>query len=265
MKAYLPSNPGWDLPECEFECFFEKRSRICVVIPVLNEGERFLAQMLEMKPLLEKYDTLICDGGSSDGSTSPERVRALGARAVLFKKGAGKLSSQLRLAYAFAMEEGYDGVITIDGNNKDGVAAIPEFAKLLQDGYDGVFGSRFIPGGVAINTPGSRKWAIRLIHAPVMSLASRKWLTDTTNGFRAYGRRLLLDPRVQPFRGIFSVYNLPYYLTARACRLGFKVTEAPVLRRYPADGTVPTKIGGVRGKVGIIRELLGVLFGAYDP
>jgi hypothetical protein len=69
---------------------------------------------------------------------------------------------------------------------------------------------------------------------------------------------------VKPFRGVFVAYNLPYYLLVRACRLNFRVTEIPVTRRYP-KGEVPTKISGIRGNLGILRELFGTLFGAYNP
>lgn len=62
--------------------------------------------------------------------------------------------------------------------------------------------SRFIQGGTAENTPKIRDFAIRYIHAPMLSLFSGfKW-TDTTQGFRAYSRKVLLDPKVAPFRDI---------------------------------------------------------------
>ena len=68
---------------------------------------------------------------------------------------------------------------------------IPRFLEKLQAGYALVQGSRFVRGGKAINTPPSRYWAVRLIHAPVISLAARHWFTDTTNAYRAYSRAYL--------------------------------------------------------------------------
>ena len=55
------------------------------------------------------------------------------------------------------------------------------------------------------NTPWERYWAVRLIHAPLISLAAGFHYTDTTNGFRAYSRRLLLDSRVAPFRHVIAI------------------------------------------------------------
>jgi hypothetical protein len=96
-------------------------------------------------------------------------------------------------------------------------------------------------------------------------LAARRRYTDTTNGFRAYSRRFLTDPRVQPFRDVFQAYELHYYLAIRAARLGFKVAETPVTRRYPARGPTPTKIRGFRGNAAILRTLAAAVIGRFDP
>jgi dolichol-phosphate mannosyltransferase len=106
---------------------------------------------------------------------------------------------------------------------------------------------------------------VRFLHAPLVSFAARFRYTDTTNGFRGYSRALLLDPRVRPFRAVFSTYNLHYYLAIRAARLGFKVGEIPVTRRYPTSGPPPSKIGGLRGKAHILIQTLHAALGSYDP
>ncbi len=106
---------------------------------------------------------------------------------------------------------------------------------------------------------------MKLVHAPLISLAARHRYTDTTNGFRAYSRRLLTDPRVSPLREVFLGYELHYYLAIRAARLGFKVIETPVTRSYPAGETAPTKIRGLRGNIAVLRTLANVVRGAYDP
>jgi dolichol-phosphate mannosyltransferase len=173
------------------------------------------------------------------------------------------LSAQLRCAYAFALDRGYEGIVTIDGNDKDDPEAIPRFITALKAGIDFVQASRFLPGGVAENTPRSRDFAIRYIHAPCLSLASGfKW-TDTTQGFRAYSRQLLLDPRIAPFRDAFSSYELLAYLSYRAPRLGYKCLELPTTRRYPA-GEIPTKISGFRGNMVLLNTLFRACTGKYN-
>lgn len=135
--------------------------------------------------------------------------------ALLVKTGRGQLSAQFRMAYAWCLREGYDGVITVDGNGKDDQRAIPAFLDRLCAGFDYVQGSRYLPGGAGINTPPDRKLAGRLVHAPLLSLAARHRYTDTTNGFCAYSRAYLADPRVAPFRSVFNRYELLFYLTLR--------------------------------------------------
>jgi len=183
----------------------------------------------------------------------------------LVKTGPGKLSAQMRMGLAWCLDQGFEGVITIDGNGKDGLAAIPRFVELLDNGYDHIQGSRFVRGGKHYNTPSLRYLGVRLLHAPLISLAARFRYTDTTNGFRGYSRRLLRDERVLPFRDCFEAYELHYYLAIRAARLGLRCTETPVVRSYPPGGTVPTKIKGLRGNLGILRTLWRSVRGDFDP
>jgi dolichol-phosphate mannosyltransferase len=264
IDAWLPD--ARELPAFRCELAVARGSEIAVLIPVINEGERLLAQLGRIRAARLDLDVLIVDGGSSDGSTEPERLqRECGVTALLVKTGAGRLSAQLRLGMAWALSRAYSAVITIDGNGKDDCSAIPRFAAALRDGYDHLQGSRYMPGGIGENTPLDRELAVRWLHAPLVSAAAGYRYTDTTNGFRGYSRRLLLDPRVRPFRAVFSTYNLHYYLAIRAARLGFRVAEIPVARRYPADGTVPSKIGGIGGKAGILIETVRAALGSYDP
>lgn len=243
-----------------------RQTRYCVVIPVINEGERIksLLKRMEAHRIPEFADIIIIDGGSTDGSLELEGLKARGVRGLVVKTGPGKLSAQLRCAYAFALDQGYEGIITIDGNDKDDPEAIPRFIAALDEGVDFVQASRFLPGGIAENTPKSRDFAIRFIHAPCLSMASGFHWTDTTQGFRAYSRRLLIDPRVAPFRDEFSTYELLAYLSYRAPKLGFICRELATTRRYPR-GEVPTKISSVRGNLAILRILFLTCLGRFNP
>lgn len=254
-----------ELPEHDLTVFAERRHAHALVIPVINEGERIQRQLARIRDAAPKVDIVIADGGSTDGSLDHALLRENGVRALLVKRGSGKLSAQLRMAYAWALDEGYAGIVTIDGNGKDGVEAIDDFVAALADGYDYVQGSRYVPGGFSENTPLERWLAGRVIHAPVMSLAGRRRYSDTTNGFRAYSRAYLLDPRVAPFRHAFDRYQLLFYLTVRAGQLGYRTKEVPVSRVYPAAGPIPSKIGGFRSKFEHLLELFAVALGFYHP
>lgn len=254
-----------EVPSFEVVEFAPRRTRYCVCIPVLNEGERIARQLGRMRTLASEVDIVIADGGSTDGAVAAERLKSSGLRALLTKTGPGKLSAQMRMAIAWSLDQGYEGLVFIDGNDKDDPAAIPDFARALAEGYDHVQGSRFLPGGRHENTPWSRLVGVRLLHAPLISLAAGFRYTDTTNGFRAYSRRLLVDPRVAPLRSVFSGYELHYYLAIRAARLGYRCLELPVTRVYPAKGKTPTKVSAVRGNLLLLRTLLSACLHRFDP
>jgi dolichol-phosphate mannosyltransferase len=246
--------------------FCPKRNDYCVCVFVINEDGRLIRQLAGMRSVCQNVvDVVIADGGSTDGSTEHDRLKALGVNALLVKTGAGKLGSQMRMAFDWALKRGYSGVIVIDGNGKDGVEAIPLFVEELRRGVDHVQGSRFIPGGHHANTPRSRLLGLKLLHVPLMRLASGFRYTDTTNGFRAYSAKLLSSDRIALFRDCFTGYELHYYLAIQAGKQKWAISEVPVSRVYPEDGHVPTKISPVKGSLKVIKELVKTAFGGYNP
>jgi len=257
----IPGVPRFDCVE-----FSKKQTKYCILIPIINEGPR-IQQELEkaQKAGIDKLcDIIICDGGSTDGSTEPTHLTSLGVNTLLTKLGNGKQGAQLRMGFWWALKRGYLGFITIDGNNKDSIEDVPQFVEKLEKGFDFVQGSRFIKGGNAINTPLTRWLAVRLIHAPIISLTARKHFTDSTNAFRAYSRRYLQHPSVKPFRDIFQTYELLAYLSVRANQLGLKTCEIPVTRRYPSTGKTPTKISLLKGNSELLRILFKTWRGTYN-
>jgi dolichol-phosphate mannosyltransferase len=237
-----------------------------LVIPVINEGQRIhsLIKKMQMLDVMQKLDICVVDGGSTDGSLDETFLQSKGVHSFLLKKGPGRLSAQLRCAYDYVLKQGYSGVITIDGNDKDDPASIPLFIKALEDGVDFVQASRFIPGGKMENTPWLRLFAIRWIHAPLLSLCSGFSWTDTTQGYRAYSCRLLSDKKVSIFRDVFAKYELLSYLSYRAPRLGYKCLEVPTSRIYP-PGEVPTKISSFGGNWDVFKTLVKTCLGFYNP
>ena len=236
-------------------------NKYALVIPVINEGKRIQKELKELKKFSKIIDIILVDGGSIDGSVENNFLKKIGVKKKLDSK-LGQ-SIQYQKAFAWAFKQSYKGIITIDGNNKDDVSRVPEFIKALDEGYDYVQSSRFIKGGKHKNTPNDRIFFNRFVISPLLSLAAGYWYTDTPNAFRAYSKKYLLHPGVKPYRNIFKRYELLFYLTIRANRLGLKTKEIPVTRKYPKDH-VPTKIVGWK-KVGDMWNILKISLGLYNP
>ncbi len=236
-------------------------NKYVIIIPVINEGKRIQKELRELKKFTKIIDIVLVDGGSTDGSVEDSFLKKVGVT----KKIISPLSQSIQYqhGFAWALRKGYKGIITIDGNNKDDVSAIPDYIKALNDEYDYVQGSRFIKGGKHANTPKGRIFLNRYLISPLLSLAARHWYTDTPNAFRAYSKRYLEHPKIKPFRKIFKRYDLLFYLTTRANRLGLKTKEIPVIRKYPKDH-VPTKIVGWK-KLLDMWNILKISLGFYNP
>ena len=254
----------WQAPSFKIHQFRKKSSKYCICIPVLNEGEKIIKQLHRMLPFSKMADIIIADWGSTDGSMDLKFLNSMNIRTLLTLKSRGKQGTQLRMAFDYALKQGYEGIIQIDGNNKDGVEAIPNFIKALKGGFDYTQGSRFIKGGNAVNTPPMRFFAVRVLASPILSSGAGYWYTDVTNGFRGYSRKYLLHPSVQPFRDIFVSYELNMYLTVRANQLGLKTKELPVTRSY-SKGKAHTKISFFRGNSNFLLSQIKAALGFYNP
>jgi dolichol-phosphate mannosyltransferase len=252
------------VPDYKVVEFGNRKHDYAVVVFVINEGARVQNQLQAMRTHSRILDIIVADGGSTDGSLESDFLRSTECFALLTKIGAGKLSAQMRMAFHYAIEKGYKGIITIDGNGKDGIEALPRFLELLEGGYDHIQGSRFIAGGYHENTPMSRMIGLKLLHAPLISWASKTKQTDTTNGFRGYSARLLSDDGVDVFREVFQTYELHYHLAIESGRRDdIRNVETPVSRIYPKHGKTPTKISPVKGSLLVLGILVKAVFGTY--
>lgn len=254
-----------EIPDYKIEEFFNKKHKYCVGIPLLNEGEKI---QKELKSMLDNdipniADIIIFDGGSNDGSTDVDFLKSVNVRTLLIKTGEGKQGAQFRMGFDYILNQEYEGIITIDGNNKDGVEYIKDFIKKLEEGYDFIQGSRFIKGGIHKNTPISRYLAVKFIHAPWISFMSGFKYTDTTSAYRGITKKLLLDENLNIFRDIFSGYELLFYMSVMAPKLNYKVCEIPVSRIYPKNTKIPTKIT-FTGNFNIIKILFKLNIGYYN-
>ena len=85
--------------------YHPKRTKYCVCIPIINEGERIIAELkrAQAHDIDKIADIIILDGGSTDGST--DKMKELGVNTLLVKKGAGKQGAQFIFAKSVATTE----------------------------------------------------------------------------------------------------------------------------------------------------------------
>ena len=83
------------VPAYEPHILAPKQHKYCVAVFVINEGERVRKQLREMSALADRIDIIVADGGSTDGSLALETLGEFRLRAVLIKRGPGKLSRRI--------------------------------------------------------------------------------------------------------------------------------------------------------------------------
>lgn len=130
-----------------------------------------------------------------------------------------------------------DAVVIMMADESDDARDVVRYWQKLQEGYDCVFGSRFMKGGGVIDYPRIKLFLNRLANLFVR-LLFRVRLNDTTNAFKAY-RRTAIDgcrPLISPH------FNLTVELPLKAIVRGFSWTVIPITWRNRRTGTPKLKI-----------------------
>lgn len=256
------------IPEYQSFIFYEKKNKYALLIPVINEGERFISQMNKMKQnnIFSICDVFICDGGSKDNSSNPDFVKNYGCIALLIntsgKKGQGV---QLKQGFYQTMQMGYEGCVIVDGNDKDNVyESLSFFLEKLEESFDVIQATRFTLGGKEENTPLLRKIGIRLIASPLISLTSGFHYDDVCNGYKGFSRRYILDKRMDWFREDFNTYEYCYYPLVHVKKLGYNVCQVPTDRIYPKN-EVPSKIKGIYSNFKLLIDIFKIAISQTRP
>lgn len=226
--------------------------------PVLNEEQK-IGEVVRRMPRDVVDEVLVIDDGCTD--RSPDVARAAGATILPLGRTVG-VGAALREGYKYAQKQGYDVAVVVAGNNKDSPEEIPVLLDPIADGRaDFVQGSRWLRRGANFGPmPLYRKLATRL-HPVLFSLAARRRVTDSTNGFRAVRTSLFDDPRIDLDQDWLDEYELEPFLFLKAIRLGYPVVEVPVTKVYPPKKLGQTKMKPLTGWWSILRPLAYVGLG----
>jgi dolichol-phosphate mannosyltransferase len=227
--------------------------RIIAIVPAYNEEQK-ISQVVARTPREIVDHLLVVDDGSTDRTA--EAARAGGAEVLSLGQVLG-VGSALRSGLQFARKEGFDIAVIMAGNNKDNPAEIPRLLDpICADEQDLVIGSRFLGGGgYGGDMPAYRKVATRM-HPWLMSLVTRKRLTETTNGFRAIRLSCLDDPRIRLEQKWLDGYGLEVYLLYKMIVCGYRHTEVPCTKIYPPKKLGITKMKPIIGWWDILRPVL---------
>lgn len=201
--------------------------RVLVIIPAYNEVESLPTTLNELRSRAPGLDLLVVDDGSRDGTSRVCRDANITVIRHPVNLGVG---AALQTGFRYAVDHGYDIGLQFDADGQHG----PEFIDLLiapvrQGVCDVAIGSRYVASS-GYRAPIMRRIGM-LLFSGLVRLALAQRITDTTSGFRAYGRAVM-EVCQHDFPKDFPDAPL---LIALAWR-GFRLREVPVQMRERARG-----------------------------
>ncbi len=190
-------------------------SDVAVLIPALNAAKSIGPIVAEAKQYVDIV--MIIDDGSSDGTG--DRAREAGAQVIRHEVNRGK-GCALRTGFKWALEQGLDGVITLDADGQHLPRQIPDFIEQRR-----ATGADLIIGGRAHLFDGMlpRRRMANRFSAWAVAKASRTDIKDSQSGYRFYSAHLL---REVPLRT--EGFDMETEVIIRAGVRGLKVIQIPI-------------------------------------
>ncbi len=213
---------------------------LTVVVPARNEEGCICSMVehlhLELRLNHVPHEIVVVDDGSTD-QTWPRlvelqrRVPSLRPIQNLGEHGFGRA-----VVYGCDQMQG-DAVVIMMADESDDCRDVVAYWKLLNQGWDAVFGSRFLKGGGVIDYPWFKLKLNRLANTFIRILFGIK-LNDVTNAFKAY-RRTTIDgcrPLLSPH------FNLTVEIPLKTIVRGYSWTMMPITWRNRKTGDSKLKI-----------------------
>ncbi len=218
----------------------EPLSLLSIVIPARDEEGCIASTVehlyVELRLHAVPHEIVVVDDGSTDATWKKllelrERVPTLNPVQNEVPHGFGRA-----IIRGFDHMKG-DAVVVMMADESDDCRDVVRYWNLLNEGWDAVFGSRFIKGGGVIDYPWLKMRVNRLANL-FIRLMFRIKLNDTTNAFKAY-RRSVIDgcrPLLAPH------FNLTVELPLKTIVRDYTWTVIPITWRNRRTGTPKLKI-----------------------
>lgn len=193
-----------------------------IVMPVANEGETIGATIKEILDL--GYDNLylypVIDSYSKDNTE--EIIRSYEptgkVKCIFYEKSTGVISCYLE-GYRQALNDGAERIIEMDGGGSHLPSELPQYIEALDEGYECVWGSRFIKGGGMEHDPLYRK-ILSGGGTILANIVLGTKLKDMTSGYEAFQRNVLERFDFDKFLSTGHMYQteMKYYCRKFSCK-----------------------------------------------
>ena len=197
-----------------------------IIVPLKNE-EKTIENLIEkLNPILDKIDkkttvTLIDDHSTDD---TLKILKEKEQKFNFVKAYKNENESGFGNALKFGIQKNQDdAVIIYMGDCSDNPSDIIEYVKYLEEGYDCVFGSRFIKNSKVVEYPFLKLILNRIANNFIRILFFIKY-NDITNAFKAYKKRVL--DTCHPI--ISQHFNINAELSLKSINRKFKYKVIPI-------------------------------------
>jgi glycosyltransferase involved in cell wall biosynthesis len=195
---------------------------ICVVIPAYN-AVRTIRRVVN-ETVASGYPLLVVNDGSVDSTL--DEIAGLPVELVNHRRNLGK-GAALRSGFAWALERGYDGVVTLDSDGQHDPTAITRLVEVAEEGdYDIVIASRFSQFEEMAGL--RRHW--NRFGAWCMRKRTGFEIDDSQSGFRYYSARMLGKLLLES-----NGYEMEMEILMKGWRKGFRIGSIAVPAKV-ADG-----------------------------
>jgi dolichol-phosphate mannosyltransferase len=209
--------------------------KLSIVIPAHNEIGSIESTIDGAVEVLERerieHEILVVDDASTDGTAAAVEKHAAGDPRIRWFR------SHYSRGFGFTVRAGLerfegDAVAIMMADGSDDPEDLVRYHRVLEDGYDCAFGSRFVHGSVVTDYPRFKLVLNRIANSVIRALF-RHGYNDTTNAFKAYRREVI--ETVQP---LFSNhFNLTVEIPLKAIVRGHTYGIIPVSWTNRTAGT----------------------------